>query len=380
MKRVFFFLSLALCVLPISLWAQPEGGGTGLRWVNFEEGLPLRDAPDLNGKTIAVIPHFTELVLLEERGAGIEIAGASGRWSRVEWRYNTRIKRAAAPVTGPRLPVEGWVFGGFLSSSQNEIIRAAELKLSGMWFEVRLPDKAGMERKFNPQFYDGTGSPGGRGYFEFGGGNNLTQAVNAWVAGGIGKYTLQPQMVVTVSLKFYKSYKDDEPTFQIMTTVVFRIESLTNNEMRIQQFMGTTPGWQSKLFRRGPSEIHEAIKKDQPAELEKLLPRYGDDPNYTILDGLSLLHLAVFHNATGCAEYLIQRGAQVNSADVNGVTPLHLAAFQASSGIATFLLKNGAQREAADITGFTPLMVAKERAQQERSRNFQDVIQILTGR
>jgi hypothetical protein len=379
MKRVFFFLSLALCVLPISLWAQPEGGGTGLRWVNFEEGLPLRDAPDLNGKTIAVIPHFTELVLLEERGAGIEIAGASGRWSRVEWRYNTRIKRAAAPVTGPRLPVEGWVFGGFLSSSQNEIIRAAELKLSGMWFEVRLPDKAGMERKFNPQFYDGTGSPGGRRYTEYSGGNNFIQAVYGRGGGGIGDYTLWPQMVVTASLTFGSPW-DAKETIHALVNVVFRIESLTNSEMRIQQFMGTTPGWQSKLFRRGPSEIHEAIKKDQPAELEKLLPRYGDDPNYTILDGLSLLHLAVFHNATGCAEYLIQRGAQVNSADVNGVTPLHLAAFQASSGIATFLLKNGAQREAADITGFTPLMVAKERAQQERSRNFQDVIQIITGR
>ncbi len=62
-------------------------------------GLRMRDAPDITGNKIAVIPRGDIVELLEESGERITISGATGKWSKVSWKNKT-----------------GWVFGGFLST------------------------------------------------------------------------------------------------------------------------------------------------------------------------------------------------------------------------------------------------------------------------
>ena len=68
------------------------------RWINSLEGLRMRDAPNLEGKTITVIPNAEKVLLVEETGEVLTIQDGTGKWSQVKWQEN-----------------EGWVFGGFLS-------------------------------------------------------------------------------------------------------------------------------------------------------------------------------------------------------------------------------------------------------------------------
>ncbi len=69
------------------------------RKITSEGGLRMRDAPDITGSKIAVIPRGEIVELLEETGEMITISGITGKWSKVKWKNRT-----------------GWVFGGFLST------------------------------------------------------------------------------------------------------------------------------------------------------------------------------------------------------------------------------------------------------------------------
>lgn len=69
-----------------------------LRFVTADVGLRMRIAPDLSQRQIETIPFNGKVTLLEESGEVLTIAGATGRWSRVNWKG-----------------LEGWVFGGFLA-------------------------------------------------------------------------------------------------------------------------------------------------------------------------------------------------------------------------------------------------------------------------
>jgi SH3-like domain-containing protein len=69
------------------------------RKVISEGGLRMRDAPDISGTKIGVIPNGQIVELLEESGEMVTISGATGKWSKVKWNNIT-----------------GWVFGGFLST------------------------------------------------------------------------------------------------------------------------------------------------------------------------------------------------------------------------------------------------------------------------
>lgn len=74
------------------------GYSTNRRRISADVGLRMRSAPSLEAEKLGVIPYGEQVILLEERGAVVEIAGAKGHWSRVRWKNR-----------------EGWVFGGFLS-------------------------------------------------------------------------------------------------------------------------------------------------------------------------------------------------------------------------------------------------------------------------
>jgi len=69
------------------------------RTVNSKGGLRMRDNPDQKSQIIVVIPEGEKVELLEVTGDEVTISGATGKWSKVRWKYKS-----------------GWVFGGFLTA------------------------------------------------------------------------------------------------------------------------------------------------------------------------------------------------------------------------------------------------------------------------
>jgi len=73
--------------------------------------------------------------------------------------------------------------------------------------------------------------------------------------------------------------------------------------------------------------------------------------------GGSPLHIAVLSNQEEVAEFLLQRGADINvrADDENGGTPLHWVAFFANYDMVEFLVEAGADVNALDANNSTPL-------------------------
>jgi len=79
---------------------------TKVKYIDAERGLRMRFTPNLEGERIATIPYNTPVIVIDEEDDIITISGKNGKWTKVT--YNG---------------TEGWVFGGFLSTSKlSEII------------------------------------------------------------------------------------------------------------------------------------------------------------------------------------------------------------------------------------------------------------------
>jgi ankyrin repeat protein len=92
---------------------------------------------------------------------------------------------------------------------------------------------------------------------------------------------------------------------------------------------------------------------------EFLLDR-GANVDVKSRDGLEQtpLHLAAEQGNTDVAKLLIERGADVNARDIAGATPLGWAALRGHKNIATFLIARGAIVNARALSGKTPLHLA----------------------
>jgi ankyrin repeat protein len=94
---------------------------------------------------------------------------------------------------------------------------------------------------------------------------------------------------------------------------------------------------------------------------EALLKR-GADLNPVMWDGETLLHVAIHWGRIASAEWLLQNGADPNTARVKNLwTPLHQAASRGNARVVAALLERGASRKARDHDGRTPLDVAREK-------------------
>jgi ankyrin repeat protein len=94
---------------------------------------------------------------------------------------------------------------------------------------------------------------------------------------------------------------------------------------------------------------------------EELLKR-GADLNPVMWDGETVLHVAVHWGRIASAEWLLEKGADPNTArDKNLWTPLHQAASRGNARIVSALLERGASSKARDRDGKTPLDVAREK-------------------
>jgi uncharacterized protein len=89
-----------------------------------------------------------------------------------------------------------------------------------------------------------------------------------------------------------------------------------------------------------------------------------NDTGYTALTG------AVSQNHNGIAKFLVVKGAQVNHGYEGGFTPLMHAAYAGNVELVSFLLENGADPTAKNEEGKTPLTFALE-------KNHAQIIELL---
>ena len=95
----------------------------------------------------------------------------------------------------------------------------------------------------------------------------------------------------------------------------------------------------------------------------------GLDPNYSLQDGTSLLHLACLFDSLRVATLLLQNGALVNKT-AGGIaeTPLHMASGMGHLEVVKILLAHGADGNAKNALGRTPLCDATSHKKTETAR------------
>lgn len=88
----------------------------------------------------------------------------------------------------------------------------------------------------------------------------------------------------------------------------------------------------------------------------------GAELNPVMWDDETLLHVAIHWGRIASAEWLLEKGADPNTARGKNLwTPLHQAASRGSGRIATALLAHGASPKSRDRDGRTPLDIAREK-------------------
>ena len=107
--------------------------------------------------------------------------------------------------------------------------------------------------------------------------------------------------------------------------------------------------------------------------------------------GYSPLMIAVYNGNIEAAEFLLEIGADPNSADLSGNTILMGAAFKGDVGLVKLLLKRGANKDAKNHNGFTAeqwasafgridvVSILKPEANYSRSQNMMNAVKIIWG-
>ena len=103
--------------------------------------------------------------------------------------------------------------------------------------------------------------------------------------------------------------------------------------------------------------IVAAVKSGDIGTVRALIQR-GADVNTAEADGATALHWASYRDDLGSAEALLRAGANVNAANDLGATPLWTASLNGSAAMVRRLLEAGANPNAKLLLGETPLMVA----------------------
>ncbi|XP_076678154.1 tankyrase isoform X3 [Andrena cerasifolii] len=112
---------------------------------------------------------------------------------------------------------------------------------------------------------------------------------------------------------------------------------------------------------RGNSALLDAAKKGNLTRVQRLVTQ--DNINCRDAQGRNStpLHLAAGYNNLEVAEFLLERGADVNAQDKGGLIPLHNASSYGHLDIAALLIKYNTVVNATDKWGFTPLHEAAQK-------------------
>ena len=112
--KTALFLLLLMQFSVISVFAQDFNPNIS-KWISAKSGLRMRDAANLEGKKLEVIPFGEKVRWHDEKDEIVYLADTRGKWTLNEWKGDL-----------------GWVYGGFLSDlnpekSQAEIDNYTEL-------------------------------------------------------------------------------------------------------------------------------------------------------------------------------------------------------------------------------------------------------------
>lgn len=115
MKINCILLSAVLCFAFVIESGCKKSDSTATRGgaviVDAAGGLNMRKEPALNGEVVALVPNGSQVTVLEEKDAVIEIKGIKGKWTKISWNDKT-----------------GWAFGGFLKSGSSGSIGEVDEK------------------------------------------------------------------------------------------------------------------------------------------------------------------------------------------------------------------------------------------------------------
>ena len=123
------------------------------------------------------------------------------------------------------------------------------------------------------------------------------------------------------------------------------------------------PGIARLLVQRGAElSVFEACTVGELPRVKALVEQQPDSINAYAPDGFQPLGLAAFFGQTGIVEFLLSKGAEVNSPSRNAmrVMPLHSAIANKQTEIARRLLDHGADVDATQADDFTPLHEAAQ--------------------
>jgi ankyrin repeat protein len=123
------------------------------------------------------------------------------------------------------------------------------------------------------------------------------------------------------------------------------------------------PGIARLLVQRGAAlSVFEACAVGELSPVQALVEQQPELLNAYAPDGFQALGLAAFFGQAGIVEYLLQKGAEVNSPSRNAmrVMPLHSAIANKQTEIARLLLDHGADVDATQAGDFTPLHEAAQ--------------------
>ena len=117
------------------------------------------------------------------------------------------------------------------------------------------------------------------------------------------------------------------------------------------------------LVQRGAElNVFEACAVGELSRVKALIEQQPELINAYALDGFQPLGLAAFFGHAGIVEYLLSKGAHVNSPSRNAmrVMPLHSAIASRQTAFVQLLLEHGADVNARQADDFTPLHEAAQ--------------------
>ena len=106
--------------------------------------------------------------------------------------------------------------------------------------------------------------------------------------------------------------------------------------------------------------LHYAAEKGYLEICILMVEEYGIDPNVTLKDKATSLHLAAENGHSLTFGYLIEKAAVKNPQDKNGYTPLHWAAKAGHMEICKIILSNIEERNPTSYLMTTPISIAAE--------------------
>ncbi|KAL6086251.1 hypothetical protein STEG23_034541 [Scotinomys teguina] len=114
---------------------------------------------------------------------------------------------------------------------------------------------------------------------------------------------------------------------------------------------------------KGFTAIHFAAQRSKLSCLQVLVEEYKFPVDLPTNNGQTPLHLVLHKDnrsdVVPCIEYLLKKGAAINSKTCHGSTPLHLAARSGLLGCMKVLVQNGANVHAQDAMGHKPIDYCK---------------------